>query len=296
MQNGPSSEIDFDLYDDPSGTSDDHPLHPGASDRDLEEFFNSSGLSPAEVECALVDAPDEEDYGCSSWANAEFAEAALRGVPDPRKVVRGNLNQTLTRVTAEDFPPGNVRNSFIIIRHFSHLLVTKKTDSAERILAARWLFSELDSEDVSFELCCRTLNARQDVVRLRLMFELWYRWIVFEQPLPRVVVPVPEVLFDDIQYCANWPGHNLAQVAWEWPGIPTKTLLLQASGRETLEEVPEAYTVALSEMDKRHILSEHGGGWWLTGRNPVLIQHDHQVMHSQPTVRGKTVTFSELFD
>lgn len=174
--------------------------------------------------------------------------------------------------------------------------MTKKTESKERILAARWLFSEMSSEDITFDLCCRTLNARADVVRLRLMFELWNRWIVFDQPLPRVVVPVPEVLFDDIQYCANWPGHNLAQVAWEWPGIPTESLLLQASGRESLDDIPEAYTVALSEMDKRHILSEHGGGWWLTGRNPVLIQHDHQVMHSQPTVRGKSVTFSELFD
>lgn len=166
----------------------------------------------------------------------------------------------------------------------------------DRALAARWLFSNIGKDEVSFDLCCRVLTARADVVRLRLMYELWNRWILFDNPLPRGVVPVPDLLFDEIQTSGGLPGHNLAQVAWEWPGIPTGHLLMEASGRESLDDVPEDYPQALEALRRRYLISEKDGGWWLTGRNPQLAMHDGQLLHSQPTFRGKTVTFSELFD
>lgn len=182
------------------------------------------------------------------------------------------------------------------MRHFAHLLCTKKTEPLDRIFAAKWLFSSVDKDEISFDLCCRILNARGDVVRLRLMFELWNRWIIFAEPIPRVVVPVPEVLFDEIQQVAGVAGHSVAQIAWEWPGIPLTQLLLDASGRERIEDVPQAYLTAVSELERLRILSPKDDGYWLTGRNPVIAISEAQILHSQPTLRGQSVTFSQLFD
>lgn len=296
MSHGSPNETELYFFDDASGTSDDDSRDQGASDRSLEDFYNSSGLSAADIEFSLVDVDDEEDCGSTPWANPEFAEAALSGLSDPRKRGGKVPAQPLTKVTEEDFPPGPQRQAFVVLRHFAHQLCTKKTEPLDRILAARWLFSSIDKREISFDLCCRLLTARADVVRLRLQFELWNRWIIFAEPIPRVVVPVPDILFDEIQQVAGLAGHSVAQSAWERPGIPLNELLLEASGREKLADVPQAYLAAVSELEQRRILSPKDNGYWLTGRNPTLAASDAQLLHSQPTVRGHSVTFSQLFD
>lgn len=296
MTNGCPNETDLYLFDDPFDSSDDDPCDQGTSQRDLEEFYNSSSLQSADIEFSLVDADDEEDIGSTPWTDPEFAKAALRGLSDPRKKGGKITPPTLTKVTEEDFPPGPQRQSFIVLRHFAHQLCTKKTEPLDRILAARWLYSSMDKREISFDLCCKLLTSRADVIRLRLMFELWNRWIIFSEPIPRVVVPVPDILFDEIQQVAGIAGHAIAQAAWEWPGIPLQNLILDASGRDTLDKVPQAYFTAVSELEACRILSPKDNCYWLTGRNPTLAASDAQLLHSQPTIRGSSVTFSHLFD
>lgn len=295
MSNGHEFYDDFDFFDDNDDSGASDTSNKDAAGGSLEDLYSAITLRPADIEFALVDALDEEDSPSSQWADKEYAETAFRGLSDPRKGQR-RVNLPLPRVTEEDFPPGPQRKAFIFIRHFAHNLCAKKTEVADRAIAARWLFSVIDSNEVTFELCCRAVSARPDVVRLRLQYELWKRWIIFDKPIPRLVVPVPDILFDDIQQVSGIEGHHIAQIAWEWPGIKTNTLLLAAADCETLDQVPEAYYTAFASLDRLHILSPKDEGWWLTGRNPMLAHQDRQSQHSQPIHRGETASFSGLFD
>lgn len=298
MNNGPATQIDPDFDSDSLDFCDDNPGDQGAFSGDFDELFNSDFLRPSSLELSLVDVDDEEDSGSTPWADPEYSEAAFRCLPDPRKKTGRGIKppQPVSRVTAEDFPPGSQRKAFIFIHDFAQIFCSKRADPLDRLLAARWFFCILDAHEVDFNLACDTLAARPDVVRLRLMYELWNRWIVFSEPIPKLVVPVPDILFSDIQFHAGTEGHLLCQEAWEWPGISTSQLLMRAAGVDSLDDVPERFTQALHALDTRHILSVKENGWWMTGRNPELNRQDLQMTKNNQVVAGKTVTFSELFD
>lgn len=140
---------------------------------------------------------------------------------------------------------------------------------------AKWLFGkadEADHEQVTFEQCCYAHNARPDIVRLRIMFELWRFGKYANAPLNLGAFDLPDYVFSAIFIEQGVEAQKMANAVWVFPGAT----------REQLAGITSARTLKTMDSlaDKYYISPTHGENdpdkqrWYLTGVNPILQGED----------------------
>jgi hypothetical protein len=160
--------------------------------------------------------------------------------------------------------------------------------------AIRFFFAADASEsEITFGLCCDVLQARVDVLRLRMQYEFWLRGTVFTGPCNFLAVTVPRTIAGEITHYGGDEGYALAREAWVQPGI---------SGEELMGSVMEldgfslrALRAALEHLEARCLLSCAAGRWYVTGRNPLLLAIRGDNRYGVEVVRGGSFYWSRLF-
>lgn len=232
--------------------------------------------------------PDEEVQGLPLDLDQESALAAFSGVPIIGTKKGRGKEGTLKTFTEEDFEDGAERLAFLILKSNVDALFNKKSKPDDYIKATRWLFGRYESK-TSMETCCLTLGVRKDVLRLRIHYEFWRRWVVLPIEFPFLTDPVPDVVEGEIFILAGQEGFELSRAAWMQPGIRTSELIekLAPAGEE------QKYVDALQTLSEKYILSRQGDSWYLTGRNPSLRAID--IGETTYRLQRHHVSWSKMF-
>lgn len=163
--------------------------------------------------------------------------------------------------------------------------------------AIRWFFTFDSPGDLTFDLCCRVLEARPEVFRLRCHYEFFLRDVMFARPLPFATVPVPTIILRELAYFPGELGKFLASCAWRQPGVEHAELLTLARtafGRED-ESFSLEVNQALDYMESKYYMS-HQHGWYTTGRNPMRLRQDGEARMGRGwALLGGSLSWSRLF-
>lgn len=270
--------LPMESFEDGSGGSDFSLFDPGFFG-DLED-----GLS-----LGFLD--DEEGGDGTSGRLAKLSAPSEGDIPKPRRRRRA---ETLTKITAEDFPEGAERNSYLIIEAYANHLFATKAKVLDVDKAITFFFTiEDNGEDITFPLCCSVLNSRIDVLRLRLHYEWWLRGTIFTGPFPFLTVPVPDVISGEITYYSGQAGYALARECWVQPGIHESELI--ACVHELDDYSPEKLRECLHVLESRLLMSCQADRWYVTGRNPMQLNMRAEEIYGGQLLRGGTYHWSRLF-
>lgn len=129
--------------------------------------------------------------------------------------------------------------------------------------AFRWIFSH-DSRPITFEQCCHALYARPDVLRLRLLYELWRIGKSNEGALQVDTVSVPSYIQDWAFRAAEFKGIHALQTIWENPGIHAAALTKKGISKKITDALHAEYIISQT----------NGGHYYVTGINPIARQYE----------------------
>lgn len=237
----------------------------GGGGADFELFDPSFLGGDDDLLLVGVVAPEEGGELPSDRAD-QLSATAFRHLSNTRSSVRKKA--ALVGFSEEDFEEGPQRDAFVIVRSFKQQLFASGPQRLRDAWAAIEFFFTLqdNGDDVTFDLCCRALDARIDVLRLRIQYEFFLRWWVAPTPFPFMTVPVPDIIEGEILYAAGQPGMDLARRAWLRPGISTEALIDGMGPADTALRL-------LERLDDKMLLCRQGAdSWYLTGRNPYLLR------------------------
>jgi hypothetical protein len=204
---------------------------------------------------------DQEDLGLAPSVLEQLNEAAQRRLSLARK---RESKTRLKGITEEDFDEGPERSAFVLIKSYRNELFGSKEMPWR---AMEFFFTGQDDGGLNFDLACRVLNARTDVIRLRIQYEFFLRWWVAPVDFPFMPVDVPEDIDSECAYVCGLLGRDLAYAAWCQPGISSAALAQQVGSK--LDVVGPA----LERLDDKMLLCCQGeDNWYLTGRNPFLMR------------------------
>ena len=235
----------------------------GPGDGDFLDLFDpgSFGYSESDLLVGLVGAEEGDELALDNFQ--ELSDAATRSLSDACKGTR--KKSELVSFSEEDFE-GAQKNAFILIRHYKNLLFGAASKAKDQWKAIDWFFTLTDDGSATFDLACRAFGARMDVVRLRIHYEFFLRWVVIPCDFPFMTVPVPDIIAGEVAYIGGDAGQRLANIAWNRPGITTAELLSLAGNND-------ATGSALAQLEDKLILCQQSEGfWYLTGRNPYLLR------------------------
>ena len=235
----------------------------GPGDGDFLDLFDpgSFGYSESDLLVGLVGAEEGDELALDHLQ--ELSDAATRSLSDACKGTR--KKSELVSFSEDDFE-GAQKNAFILIRHYKNLLFGASSKAKDQWKAIDWFFTLTDDGAATFDLACRAFGARIDVVRLRIHYEFFLRWVVIPCDFPFMTVPVPDIIAGEVAYIGGEPGQRLANIAWNRPGIGTAELLSLAGNND-------ATGSALAQLEDKLILCQQSEGfWYLTGRNPYLLR------------------------
>lgn len=300
INNGRRFENDALASRDRDAGSADHAARERADSGGVWEDFDPSffGITQNELSLAFVD--DADDLEGPQADSEESVLTALENLSDTRQ--SSSKIPALERVTEDSFEEGAERNAFRIIRLHAQRMAGRKTSRADRAESTKWLFgaNRDDGESISLDLCCDVLDARPDVIRLRLNYELWRNWMIFQSGFSFITVPVPEVIRGEVIYVGGDLGLQLCQEAWLKPGITAEEMVANVIGLPDLHNVSDdmldRYRRILSNLEERFLLSQHENNWFLTGRNPTLLLERVANQKNYLAVRGATMSWSRMFE
>lgn len=274
------SSVDDDLVTDESN-------HPGDSFDIFDPAF--FGVDAADWPVDSLDDQDAVDRSPLDFKKLDQAEK--RYLPFARK---REGRQALKKITIEDFDSREERIAFLAVEKHKSDLFGHKASSQNRRAAIEWFFCHADDGGLTFNVCADLLDSRPDVLRLRIHYEFWLRWMVFSEEFPFMTVPIPEIIRGEILYNSNMHGVEVAQEAWLQPGLSTDALLMKASGVSSVKDVPLEYKKAIDFLESCYILSVQHEGWYLTGRNPLLQRLDQEKAQGR-NIAGTSIHWSRLF-
>jgi hypothetical protein len=143
-------------------------------------------------------------------------------------------------------------------------------DKPEELMnVSQWLFSNIPGDDeVSFADCCAVHNARPDIVRLRIAFELWRFRKACKAPLPISEFDLPDCVRQSIAFDLGYSAVSLACKLWRQPGATRDQLKATCSAQEldTLPALADRYLASPSQDEEPR--------WYITGVNPILRNSD----------------------
>ncbi|WP_225934833.1 hypothetical protein [Cupriavidus sp. EM10] len=157
--------------------------------KDLDAF----DLSDSDGDGEMAPVGDEEATGLARPFSEELALAALSNIPNAGTTQKRRKEDYLRNLTEEDFEEGVERLCYRIVKANVEALFDKRTKPDQLVKAAQWLFGRTLGE-VNFERCCETLGTRKDVLRLRIHYEFWRRWLVLPVEFPFMIDPVPDAV------------------------------------------------------------------------------------------------------
>lgn len=172
----------------------------------------------------------------------------------------------LIQITVDDF---EVEESFavqLMMKHIRNSFLKSASDNARKH-AIEWIFVGTAKEnEVDFETCCYCLGVREHVLKSRIQYEYYLRWIVFPD-FPFLTKPMPEELSTELLFQCGYEGLDLARHAWYYPGISVQELLERESGKYSIPMMNQT----LDSMRLRGFISMRVDNVYCTGRNPACV-------------------------
>lgn len=259
----------------------------GAFFDDLDPGFHSDDQDSGSVDLGL----HQGDFQISHHASQAFSSTPQSRIPYVKKGRRQkNVNDNISE---DDFNEGAERNAFLMTMHFANKLLHKKsTPKAFREGLLFFFSSEEDPEAISFQLCANVLGIRTDIIRLRIQYEWWMRATLFTGPFNFDCIGLPKMLEGEILYHGSKLGHALAREIWVQPGITTEELFEYVGESESVT-VPKMME-AMDALSDQFIISK-STGWYLTGRNPMLMNMNAAAFVPTTRVSGGSVHWTRLF-
>lgn len=194
-----------------------------------------------------------------------------------------------------EFEDHALRWSALAIHEAVQLLIRTidSPDDSSEVVA--WLFGKSvvsTKEAISFEQCCYAHNARPDVVRMRLMFELWRKGKFAIQPFQINDYELPDYIFDSLFMERGIDAQRMARALWVFPGATINQLSAIVTPRElnTLVLLANDYYASPSYGE----LSQSKQRWYLTGINPIL-KNDDVIRPSLNRQRRIDLSWSQYF-
>lgn len=224
-----------------------------------------------EDDIALAILAFEADDDSTSQSSSKSGHAPQRHLSDVGETRQRRVNL----VTEEDFEAGDERQSFIYLRSRIRVIFADVLPE-HRWAAIEWTFRDgpnIHDAEPPFELICRALGCRPDVLRFRIQLEWWRNWATMDQPFP-FTVRLPYLIANDIRYFYGQQGMYVAISAYRHPSITTEGLIDAASelsGFKSSATQRQEIVDIIRDMEARRMLSAQGNNWYLTGRNPLLL-------------------------
>nr|WP_157273810.1 hypothetical protein [Thiobacillus denitrificans] len=176
----------------------------------------------------VPDLDAEDDISIALDTDQESRLAQVAGISNARERRRRGGKETIRRFDEYDFEEGAERNAFILIRDRMRATFTKGSKPKEVVEAIEWIFCG-NTDPIPFDMCSEALGARPIVLRKRLMYEFYRKWIVFPNSFPFLATPLPDDVGSVIFYEAGDNAVALAVLIWYWPGVSTEDLLSLAA-------------------------------------------------------------------
>lgn len=272
---------------DPADAGADEVRFWGLGDADLiEDFARDWGMGADAF---------EDDMGESCGGGQEFVDALFGhpskfkeeeegGYAEKSRIIKRAKPKSQHLIDEYDFVEGPERTAFIYLRDAIKAACSKKTDPAVRQSAMDWIMSP-DINGISFNICCQALAARPDVVRMRMYYQFYDDWSVFQAPiLPFLSSGLPEQLNNEILFFLGDEALAVAHELWKWPSMQMDDLVNQMTKIGMAKGVYGGELQrAMESAEERGYIANHMDYWYLTGRNPRNRQ------------RGDTVNWSGLW-
>lgn len=181
-----------------------------------------------------------------------------------------------------------------MVRGYRDWLLESRYTPEQRLQALQFFFSDIDDGDITFDQCCAVLRVRSDVLRMRFQYEWWLRGTEFTGPFSFSTVPVPKSIEGEICYYGGACAYALAREAWVQPGISESELIQYVCDDSYGLYKPAQLMAGLAVCQERFILSKVRG-WYLTGRNPMLMNMRIVSKFGKETSIGGSFYWSALF-
>jgi hypothetical protein len=200
---------------------------------------------------------DEEDVDSPHESAETLILAALRNLPNTRK---GRIGIGSSMV--EEFDDVGEQVAYLLIQEKVRNCFIDAASKKEQTEAIDWVFCEgEDKYHRTFNECCSVLRVRPWLIQTRIHFQFYKKGIVFEEEMPINTIDIPEIVRVEASYYGGDNGFMIANMAWMLPGISHQTIATSLAAVRTIDI-----------LEEKGILSEHGGCWYATGRNPLLLE------------------------
>lgn len=256
------------------------------SDLPLDDSLGENGVS------GLLDG--REEYRLTSQANLSFSQR--------RRLAQGRdaVGQAKDEIDEDWFEEGAAREAFTIIRdHALNLQLHKpslpKDKLQYRMDALAFFFVETNLTSFSLDECCAAIDhsVRPDVLRLRLTYEFYLRWLRLPQ-LPVDSVGIPQVILNRLAFAARVQGDlEMLTAIWFAPGIDAAAVI-QAAEPQSAKHTFELQT-CLAKWEEAGLIACQGEHTYLTGRNPQGEFARHAMPGTEGRARASTISWSRLF-
>ena len=143
---------------------------------------------------------------------------------------------------------------------------TRRQDLQE--LALEWLFvpNQQDSNGLSFDLGCASLDVRPNLIRTRLHFE-FYKRMMSGFRLPFLSCRLPDRFRLEGQGVAGDLGEDILSELWTQPGYRADLFKVVIA-----PENEEQFNLAIDGLDANGNLAIKSGLMYFTGRNPLTMK------------------------
>lgn len=219
-----------------------------------EQSSRADDWGDIEVSREMVDFHNKTDLKRSSIPTEEPNTISQKGVPF---AYTSFTEEKKITTKLEDF--GDTEEQWAAYAIFQAVHSILKLD----IKAFSWVFSS-DFSPIMFEQCCHALYSRPDVVRLRILFELWRIGAEGFNTRHINIVEPPPLLQKWAFSQASFSGITTLQAIWENPGITMQNLTKKGINRVTIDTLLSEYIVSKTES----------GSFYVTGVNPIMKQYE----------------------
>jgi len=165
-------------------------------------------------------------------------------------------------VDESDYEEGPQRYAFELLRDNCRDVYVQSVKPDDRYKAINWMFIP-GYDEITYDICCQALGVRPNLLRIRMMYQFFQKWIVFPAPLPLLSVGLPELICGEILYHEGENGLKLAKRIWSWPSITLQRIQEFAAQ----ENISDWYPI-LERMDQKGMIANRTGNLYFTGRNP----------------------------
>lgn len=144
----------------------------------------------------------------------------------------------------------------MIRTHINHILYGR---AKQRKIGIDWIYNGLTKVgDFNLEECCRVIDIPQDLIRIRMQFELFHHSITWTS----LTSELPIVIREEIEFYYSADVYKTALKIWQNPGICTNILHVD-------DEV-----ISLMQQNNLAMINNFNQ-CWLTCRNPITSKNIH---------------------